>query len=251
MVRFVVMGAGKASRMGQDKLALPWGNTTILGHVLQMIDSSLMLRVTQERPFKDEVIIVARKPLTAFDLDKFRLERPEASRFQNSEDSKSNLAEGFFDTSQEYKCSQEYKFRWIQVPGPQPLADTIRRGLSDLPDTAQGICFIPGDQVGLESHLLAELTSFFLEKTPDFLVPQVGGVTGSPVFFHARYLPELLALQGEQGGKRILETYRERWTTYPVREEFLLDIDTLEEYEKYRPPYRYAAPTDNEKNGVV
>lgn len=215
MVRFVVMGAGKASRMGQDKLALPWGNTTVFGHVLQTINSALKLCVTQDEAKKLEVVVIARKPMTAF----------------YSEESRS------------------YKFSWIQVPDPQPLATTIRMGLSDVADSVQGICFIPGDQVGLEEHMLAELTTFFLEKSPDILVPQVGGVTGSPVFFHVRYLPELLTLHGEQGGKQVLKTHRERWTTYPVREGFFLDIDTREEYEKHRP--RYKSTTDDERDGVV
>lgn len=212
MVRFVVMGAGQASRMGQDKLALPWGNTTVFGVVLQTINSALTLGATQDGAKRHEVVIIARKPRTAFYSDESRPGPAEAS--------------GWMDP---------YKFSWIQVPDPQPLANTIRMGLSDVSDSLQGICFIPGDQVGLESHVLAELTSCFLEKTPDFLVPQGGGVAGSPAFFHVRYLPELLALQGEQGGKRVLHNYRDRWTTYPVREEFFLDIDTREEYEKYRP----------------
>lgn len=231
MVRFVVMGAGKASRMGQDKLAMPWGDTTILGHVLQTLNDSLELLDMQH-----EVVVVARKPFTAFCSDKSRLDCPEVLRSQNSEESNTKCAEGFLGSS------REYKFSWIQVPEAQPLADTIHVGLSDLPDTVEGICFIPGDQVGLKSHVLAELTTFFLEKTPDFLVPQVGGVTGSPVFFHTRYLPELLALQGEQGGKRVIESHRDRWTTYPVEEGFMLDIDTMEEYEKHRSLLRRTNP---------
>src|SRR5436190_10800367 len=30
----ILLGAGRSSRMGQSKLALPWGKTTILGHLL-------------------------------------------------------------------------------------------------------------------------------------------------------------------------------------------------------------------------
>lgn len=214
MVRFVVMGAGKASRMGQDKLAMPWGNTTILGHVLRTLNDSLELLTQrgwkpQQNKAKPEVMVVARKPRTDFSMD------------------------GSFDNS------LEYKFHWKQVSHSQPLSETIRSGLSDVSDAVKGICFIPGDQVGLEADVLANFTQFFLENTPDFLVPEAYGVIGSPVFFDVRYIPELIALQGEQGGKRVLECYRERWTTYPAREEFLLDIDTREEYEKYRPRFRY------------
>lgn len=199
------MGAGKASRMGKDKLTMPWGSTTILGHVLRTLNHSLELLTQEGWKAQHEVIVVARKPMTDF----------------------------YFEGS--FASSREYKFQWIQVSDSHPLADTIRRGLSDLQDTVEGICFIPGDQVGLEAHTLAQLTRFFLDNTPEFLIPQASGVIGSPVIFNVRYVPELLELQGEQGGKRVLEKYRERWRMYPVKEGFFLDIDTIAEYEKYRP----------------
>jgi molybdenum cofactor cytidylyltransferase len=180
--------------------------------VLHTLNNSLELLTLrgwnpQHNEAKPEVIVVARKPRTDFSL------------------------EGSFGNP------QEYKFHWKQVSHPQPLSETIWSGLSDVSDTVKGICFIPGDQVGLEADVLANFTRFFLENSPDFLLPEACGVIGSPVFFDVRYIPELLALQGEQGGKRVLECYRERWTMYPVSEEFFLDIDTREEYEKYRPRF--------------
>lgn len=204
MVRFVVMAAGKASRMGEDKLALRWGDTTILGQVLRTVMQTVLL--TEARHSKQtlecEITVVARKPMTEFRLGSLP---------------------GF---------SPETSFQWIHVPSPRPLSHTIHLGLSELPERVQGICFIPGDQVGLEPKVLSELTDYFFENKPDFLMPQAGEITGSPVFFHRRFLPDLLALQGEQGGRTVLEKYRDRWTSYSVGEEFFLDIDTKEDYER-------------------
>ncbi len=230
------MGAGKASRIGQDKLAMPWGNTTILGHVLRTLNDSLEL-LTQEG-WKAQLENQHKSPrinksLTDESISKKSKVQGNKVKFEVMVIARKPMNDFYFEGS--FDSSREYKFQWIQVSDSHPLADTIRRGLTDLQDTVEGICFIPGDQVGLEAHTLAQLTRFFLENAPDFLVPQVGGVIGSPVFFNVRYVPELLELQGEQGGKRVLECYRERWTTYPVKAEFLLDIDMKEEYEKYRP----------------
>ena len=44
MVRFVVMAAGQATRMGQDKLVLPWQDTTVLGYVLQTVLEAIELQ---------------------------------------------------------------------------------------------------------------------------------------------------------------------------------------------------------------
>lgn len=224
MVRFVVMGAGQATRMGQDKLAMPWQDTTILAHVLRSITCALNQLVLQDTPNQDqnesgkrqkenlyhdktlkhEIRVIARKPPAVYCINT-----------QNQTD------------------TQGYVLNWIEVQGPQPLATTILTGTADLPDDLEGICFIPGDQVGLEPETFAKMTRYFIETSPDFLIPQAGKITGSPVFFHARYLSELQGLHEEQGGKLILERYRERWTTYPVKDSFFVDIDTQEEYERY------------------
>lgn len=203
MVRFVVMAAGKASRMGEDKLALRWGDTTILGQVLRTV-----IETVQNAPLEYEITVVARKPMTAFRCPFLSGSLP--------------------------SFSPERSIKWIHDPSPRPLSDTIQLGLSQLSERVQGICFIPGDQVGLEPKVLSELTDYFLENKPDFLIPQAGEITGSPVFFHRRFLADLLALQGEQGGRTVLEKYRDRWTSYPVGEEFFLDIDTKEDYERSR-----------------
>jgi molybdenum cofactor cytidylyltransferase len=223
MVRFVVMGAGKSSRMGQDKLALPWKGTTILGHVLDTVILSL-----ENLNADFEIIVVARKQARAY-LTEFQ-----ALDFKDAKETKEAREAKDPSDKRDYKKTLKYKLKWIQVTNPQPLADTIRLGLSDLSDQVKGICFIPGDQVGIESKGFAKLIQIYQEKTPDFLVPKVGDIAGAPVFFHPRYLTELRALEGENGGKRILYAYRDRWMTALVEESFLLDIDTMEEYTRYQ-----------------
>lgn len=207
MVRFVVMGAGKASRMGLDKLVMPWGDTTILGHVLHKVCGCVeKLCDLASEPDTPEIRVIARRPITDFRLT-VQVPGPKACRLP---------------------------FTWVQVPNPQPLAVTIKAGLSELSEGIQGLCFIPGDQVGLKEPVLLEMAKCFLQKCPDFLVPEAGRVTGSPVFFHRRYLAELMNLQGEQGGRQVLEKHPERWMRYPVDPDFFLDIDTIEEYEAYQ-----------------
>lgn len=196
MVRFVVMASGQAKRMGQDKLALPWGDTTVLGHVLEAI-----LKSTQEGAgISVEVRVVARKPRSHY-----------------------------WD-----KDSGNIKWVWINEPEPRPLSATIRLGLADLPHETQGICFVPGDQVGLEPRKLAELTACFIENQPDFLIPvEESGIKGSPLFFHRRYVEELCSLKEEQGGSVLLKRYPERGRTYLVPAGFLEDVDTPEDYRKF------------------
>ncbi|AHF08136.1 nucleotidyltransferase family protein [Desulfitobacterium metallireducens] len=206
MVRFVVMASGQATRMGQDKLALPWRNTTVLGYVLEVIFQTLK-GFSLDIPC--EVWVVARKSMR---------------QYMNP----AQLSENWGDPDQ-------VKRVWIKEPQPHPLSTTLRLGLDDLSERIQGICFVPGDQVGLEPIQFTQLMERFLENQPDFLIPWVEsseGIKGSPVFFHRRYLEELRSLQGEQGGRVVLHRYPERWQRFAIPAEFLEDVDTIQDYER-------------------
>lgn len=207
MVRFVVMAAGQATRMGRDKLALPCKQTTVLGYVLQTVFEGIQLQIQCSReltPFPDsvEIYVVARHAMENYLT---------------------------CDTCQTFR---EMGGTWLQVPRAIPLSETLRIGLSNFKDEIQMVGFLPGDQVGVTSESLAGCFIQVLKQVPDFLVPTSREKVGSPVFFHRRYVPELRELHGEQGGRNVLYRYPERWTRYNVEEEtFLQDVDTPEEYQ--------------------
>ncbi|MGI1658483.1 MAG: nucleotidyltransferase family protein [Desulfitobacterium sp.] len=206
------MAAGKASRMGQDKLSLPWGDTTILGHVLRTLKLAIRehSRGANHQEVHCEILVIAPKACSAYRLGE----------------------EGNFLIHDDFIASN---CQWIQSELGQPLSQTIRSGLKDYSLDGPGICFIPGDQVGMDEQTLARMIQIFIEEVPDFLVPKALEVIGSPVFFHSRYISELMNLQGEQGGKQVLNRYRERWVSFPVPDGFFLDIDTMTEYLSHRP----------------
>ncbi|MDP4159465.1 MAG: nucleotidyltransferase family protein [Bacillota bacterium] len=197
MVRFVVMAAGQATRMGQDKLMLPWRRTTVLGSVLETVIEALGFQDESST----EIYVVARRPIQDFVSENI------ISKFKNNGGV------------------------WSQVSNPQPLADTIRLSLQDLKGSTRAIGFLPGDQVGVTAQGLAGCLWQVQQTLSDFLVPMAGDQPGSPVFFHRKYVPELLALQGEQGGKEVLNRYPERWKKYTVEASLFQDVDTPEEYQ--------------------
>ena len=205
MVRFVVMAGGLATRMGQDKLVLPWKATTVLGYVLQTVLEGILLLekhslAVSSRPVVTEIVVVARHPMEAY------------------------LTE---DCIRRFNA---YGGVWVKIPNPKPLAETIRAGLQDLNSEVQCIGFLPGDQVGVTAQKLADCLQEVKQTSPDFMVPMVGNKAVSPVFFHKKYVPELMALQGEQGGRVVLYRYPERWWKYPVEDSFHQDVDTPEQY---------------------
>lgn len=203
------MAAGLATRMGKDKLALPWRETTVLGYVLQTVLEAFEALKPQDKSFGDlssysrltDIRVVARYPIETYlsvkDINRFR------------------ACGGF----------------WLKVPSPKPLAKTICLGLQDLNNEVQVIGFLPGDQVGITAQGLEACLRQVIHNVPDFLVPIAGDKTGSPVFFHRRYVQELLSLREEQGGREVLNRYPERWRMFPVIESSFQDVDTPEEYQ--------------------
>lgn len=205
MVRFVVMAAGLSTRMGQNKLVMPWKDTTVLGYVLQTVQEAIALhnqrKLVVSAPSLDiEIYVVAKHSIgTYLNEDHIRM----------------------FNTNFGV---------WIEVPNPKPLSETIRYGLQDINSEVHYIGFMPGDQVGITARKLADCLQQLVNNHPDFLVPIVEDKAVSPVFFHKQYVPELLKLRGQQGGREVLYRYPERWWKYPVKASFARDVDTPDEY---------------------
>ena len=89
---------------------------------------------------------------------------------------------------------------------------------------AQGWIVALGDMPRVRPHTLHSL-KYALEQGAGIAAPMYRGQRGNPVGFSRRYLPQLLALQGDQGARGILRQY-------PVHEVevddagILQDIDT-------------------------
>ncbi|MHB1654195.1 MAG: nucleotidyltransferase family protein [Desulfitobacteriaceae bacterium] len=208
MLRLVIMACGNSRRMGSDKLILPWGESTVLGKVLTEV-----LAAAGTMSFSNPEL------MTSAALEIIGVGAQPLDRYVSS-----GLVKAFLERGG----------TWWQGEKGWPLAETIHRGLEQLPEGIEGIGFLPGDQIGIDGGQLAGLMGEFLRSRPDFLVPVSGDLNGAPVFFDPKYLSKLWGLQGEEGGKIILRRYPERWTTYSVSSGFLADVDTPEDYQRLR-----------------
>ena len=71
---------------------------------------------------------------------------------------------------------------------------------------------------------------------PEKIVAPEGadGRLGNPCLFRAAYFPELAALEGDRGGKRIIRAHPEAVLTVPLPEEELFDTDTKEDLSRLK-----------------
>jgi molybdenum cofactor cytidylyltransferase len=103
------------------------------------------------------------------------------------------------------------------------LGASIRSGVSALPTGLDGVVFLLADMPRVRSAHIDRLISAFAEAGRRAIcVPTHAGRRGNPVLWGAHYLPDLLALAGDVGGRRLLARYANR-----VREVEMLDDAVL------------------------
>lgn len=160
------------------------------------------------------------KPLYAFGLDtleSFSKEHPECS-----------LAV----VSRYDEILKEAKSRNIPAVN-SPLSEgglsySIRAGIESLGPLPENdfLLFVLSDQPYLSAESLSRMTK---AAQPGTLCASAcfGGVPGSPTLFSARLIPELLQLQNDEGGRKVMKHHREGtlWVELAHPEE-LWDIDT-------------------------
>lgn len=108
---------------------------------------------------------------------------------------------------------------------------SIVAGLKCLPAQSGSAVFFLADQPQVQATLVRSLKSRHAETMAPIVAPLVDGQRGNPVLFDRRTFPDLLALQGDVGGRALFARYPVTWLTWhdPAP---LLDIDLPEDYQR-------------------
>lgn len=104
----IILAAGKSSRMGRSKMLLPWGPTSILGHLIHSWTSARA----------DQIAVVCASGDSAIEVELDRLDFPRENRIQNP-----NPARGMFSSLQCAACWKGWKSsltHWAIALGDQP-----------------------------------------------------------------------------------------------------------------------------------
>lgn len=127
---------------------------------------------------------------------------------------------------------------------------SIRAGiLAETPgEQAEALAFFVADQ----PFLTEETAESFLE-TMEAARASLGcvsheGETGNPVWFSREYVPELLALSGDMGGRRVLKAHLETARLFPVENPGELE-DMDQAPEETKPPEETRPPKGNQAAG--
>ena len=192
-VSAILLGAGRSKRMGQDKLMLPWGEETVIGHCLDTLLHSEL----------EEICVVL-----------------------------SGRSRAIRDRLKEYPAILRRRIRLVRNPCPgKGMSSSIRLGLQDLHSKIEGVLIALGDQPLLKKRTVNALIRAFPPGEGRIIVPFYSGRRGNPVLLDRSYIRELLQLRGDVGGRSVIDNHPDRIIRVRTRSEAVLrDIDTWEEY---------------------
>ncbi|UWR20908.1 NTP transferase domain-containing protein [Sulfitobacter sp. S190] len=114
---------------------------------------------------------------------------------------------------------------------------TLSRGLSQMPDTSGAVMVLLADMPDLTASDLVAVKQAY-DDNPEHLIWRAStgdGKPGHPVIFARRIWPELMALEGDAGGREVTNRYAAE--TYRVAlpdDRARLDLDTPEQWKDWR-----------------
>ena len=108
------------------------------------------------------------------------------------------------------------------------ISSSIRKGVFSLPDKANAVVIFLGDMPDVTSETIDLLVSSYDPgKGHEICVPVFKGQRGNPVLWSRRFFNNLCALEGDVGGRKLMQQYLGFLHQCEVMDEgILLDIDT-------------------------
>lgn len=124
--------------------------------------------------------------------------------------------------------AEQMGFSVISNPNPElGVSHTIRLGLEQL-QNCDGAVFMTADQPLLTRQTLLKLTTAFLQNPTAILAVSHDGQRGNPCLFPRDLFEELMALQGDTGGSRVIRAHADRLQLIEVPQQELADCDTAQ-----------------------
>jgi molybdenum cofactor cytidylyltransferase len=108
------------------------------------------------------------------------------------------------------------------------MSSSIAIGLRALPETANAALIAVGDQPYMTAEAIGQLLDAF--QPGRIIVPRFGDHRGNPPVFDRRFFPDLLVLDGDHGGQRVIASHEDSVTEVPLAAPLGDDIDRAEEW---------------------
>lgn len=117
---------------------------------------------------------------------------------------------------------------------PRGQSTSVRAGLTTLPAEVEAAVFMPIDQPNLTPAIIRELIDVHLSTHKPIVVASVKGQRTTPTLFQRALFADMLNIEGDRGARQIIDANPSRVAQVEVDARCVVDIDTLEEYNRAR-----------------
>ncbi len=130
--------------------------------------------------------------------------------------------------------AKEYCFTQIINAHPEwGQSHSIKLGLAAL-EHCDAVLFQVADQPLLKQETVVQLIELSHQYPNSIVCLSHDGIKGNPCLFPARFFSELMALEGDCGGRIVRQAHEECVVTLEAPKEELRDIDTLSDLEQLK-----------------
>ena len=127
------------------------------------------------------------------------------------------------------------------------MSTSLKAGLQAVNSEVVGVMIFLGDQPLVAPAVIHQLVTAFRQSSKPIMIPLYGDMRGHPVLFSTSLFPELMQVEGDQGGRRVIAREPERVATVAFPADFgARDVDTWNDYELLRASINSGATPDRE-----
>ena len=192
MITAIILAAGQSKRMGQPKMLLPWGKTSVLGKVITTFRDAGV----------EEVIVVT--------------------------GGNREHVEALVNVSARTIFNPDF--------AKEEMLSSIQTGLSGLKQGTEAILIALGDQPQVQEGCVRQIMGAFQESRASIVVPSFKMKRGHPWLVAKSLWDEILQMHSPESMRDFLNRHSEEIRYVEVGNNSILqDLDTIEDYLKFRP----------------
>ena len=202
----VLLAAGESLRMGQPKLVMPWGATTVLGQVVSSFSAGLSSTLDRRIDPEFEILVVTGGARPLVEAEVARL-------------------------------AQQYPLRMVYNPNYAlgGMVSSIQAGLAALDPGVIAALIGLGDQPQVREKTVRQICAAFEQTGSPIVIPSFQNRRGHPWLAARPLRPELIALPSSTTPRQFLDAHAAQIEYVPADESSLQDLDTPEDYNRQRP----------------
>lgn len=111
---------------------------------------------------------------------------------------------------------------------------SLRAGVAALPPHAAAAVVTLADMPFVTAGMIATVVERYRQGTAPLVVSDYGGTTAPPTLYDRSLFSEVLALEGEAGGRHVVNRHRDELLAVGFPAEALIDLDLPGDYERVK-----------------